>query len=155
MKLCTKEDHNVEVCIIKGSLQGVTVPGLSFFFQKYLVFTTLSIPLRGILMKLKERKISMWRCAYKGSTFQLFLKELRPLTCLFFFFLSLHLLLNPLGDFDETWYQERSHYVDVHIVRVALSNFFKEFWPLDLAFSLKIPSFCNSSLTLLAHFYKT
>jgi hypothetical protein len=37
--------------------------------------------------------------------------------------LSLQLLLNPLGDFDETWYKQRSHYLDVHIVRLVLSNY--------------------------------
>jgi hypothetical protein len=39
--------------------------------------------------------------------------------------LSSQLLLNPSGDFDETWYKERSHCVDVHIIRGALSNIFK------------------------------
>jgi hypothetical protein len=29
--------------------------------------------------------------------------------------LSLQHRLNPLGDFDETWYKERSHIGDVHI----------------------------------------
>jgi hypothetical protein len=29
-----------------------------------------------------------------------------------------------LGDFDETWYKGRSHYVDVHIIRATLSNYF-------------------------------
>jgi hypothetical protein len=38
--------------------------------------------------------------------------------------LSFQLLLNPLEDFDETWYKERSHHVDVYIVRGAQSNFF-------------------------------
>jgi hypothetical protein len=33
--------------------------------------------------------------------------------------ISSQLLLNPMGDFDETWYKERSHCVDVHIVRRA------------------------------------
>jgi hypothetical protein len=28
------------------------------------------------------------------------------------------------GDFDETWYKERSHCGDVHIVRGPLSNYF-------------------------------
>jgi hypothetical protein len=30
-----------------------------------------------------------------------------------------------MGDFDENWYKERSHCVDVHVVRVALSNYFQ------------------------------
>jgi hypothetical protein len=39
---------------------------------------------------------------------------------------------------DESSYKERSHCVDVHIVRGALSNYFlKDLRPLDLAFSLK------------------
>jgi hypothetical protein len=42
-----------------------------------------------------------------------------------------------LGDFDETWYKERLHHVDVHIIRGTISNFFKEVWLLDFAFSLK------------------
>jgi hypothetical protein len=29
-----------------------------------------------------------------------------------------------LGDFDETWYKERSQCGDVHIVREVLSNYF-------------------------------
>jgi hypothetical protein len=32
-------------------------------------------------------------------------------------------VLNLLGDFNETWYKERSHCVDVHIIRGPLSNF--------------------------------
>jgi hypothetical protein len=44
----------------------------------------------------------------------------------------------PFGVFLETWYRERSHCVDVHIVRGALSIlFFKELRLMDLAFSLK------------------
>ena len=39
--------------------------------------------------------------------------------------LSLQLLLNPLRDFDETWYKGRSHYVDVHIVKGPLSYYFQ------------------------------
>jgi hypothetical protein len=39
--------------------------------------------------------------------------------------LSLQLLLNPLRDFDETWYKERSHGVDVHILRGPLSYYFQ------------------------------
>jgi hypothetical protein len=39
--------------------------------------------------------------------------------------LSLQLLLNPLRDFDETWYKERSHCVDVHIIRGPLSHHFQ------------------------------
>jgi hypothetical protein len=31
------------------------------------------------------------------------------------FTLSSQLLLNPLGDFDKTWYKGSSQYVDVHI----------------------------------------
>jgi hypothetical protein len=38
---------------------------------------------------------------------------------------TLQLLLKPLGDFDENWYKERSHCVDVHIVRGTLSNSFQ------------------------------
>jgi hypothetical protein len=30
----------------------------------------------------------------------------------------------PFGDFDETWYKERSHCVDVHIIRGLPSNYF-------------------------------
>jgi hypothetical protein len=30
----------------------------------------------------------------------------------------------PFGNVDETWYKERSHYVDMHIVREALSSYF-------------------------------
>jgi hypothetical protein len=42
------------------------------------------------------------------------------------FTLTSQLLLNPYGDFDETWHKERSHCGDVHtcIVRGALSNYF-------------------------------
>jgi hypothetical protein len=56
----------------------------------------------------------------------LFLKELQPLDLPFSLknTLSMQLLLNPLGDFDETWNKERSHCVDVHIVKGALSNYF-------------------------------
>jgi hypothetical protein len=36
--------------------------------------------------------------------------------------LSSQVLLNLLGDFNETWYKERSHYVDMHIIRGGLSN---------------------------------
>jgi hypothetical protein len=38
---------------------------------------------------------------------------------------SSQLLLNPLGDFNENWYKEGSHCVDVHIIRGTLSNYFK------------------------------
>jgi hypothetical protein len=34
--------------------------------------------------------------------------------------LSSQLLLNPLGDYDETWYKERSYCVDVHVLKRAL-----------------------------------
>jgi hypothetical protein len=33
------------------------------------------------------------------------------------FTLSSHLLLNPLGDFDEIWHKERSHCGDMHICK--------------------------------------
>jgi hypothetical protein len=36
---------------------------------------------------------------------------------------SLQVLLNLLGDFDETWYKERSDCLHVHIVRGAVSNY--------------------------------
>jgi hypothetical protein len=44
MKPGTKKDHIVEMCIItvRGALsnyfQGVTAPGLSYFFEKYFIF---------------------------------------------------------------------------------------------------------------------
>jgi hypothetical protein len=38
--------------------------------------------------------------------------------------LSLQLVLNPLRDFDETWYKERSHCVDKRIIRGPLSYYF-------------------------------
>jgi hypothetical protein len=54
----------------------------------------------------------------RGSCVQLFFKELRPLDLTFSLknTLSLQLFLNPLGDLDETWYEERLQHVDVHIV---------------------------------------
>ena len=73
------------------------------------------------------RKITLCRRAYdKKSLVQLFFKELRPLDFAFSsnYTLSLQLLLNSLGDFDETWYKERSHYIDVHNMREALSIYF-------------------------------
>jgi hypothetical protein len=38
--------------------------------------------------------------------------------------LSLQLLLNPIDEFDGTWYKERLHCIDVHIIRGALSNYY-------------------------------
>jgi hypothetical protein len=76
---------------------------------------------------LVQRKISLCEYTYcKRNPVQSFLKELRPLDLAFSLknTLSLQLLLNTLDDFDETWYKERSHCVDVHIVREALSNYF-------------------------------
>jgi hypothetical protein len=63
----------------------------------------------------------------KGNPIQLFFKELRPQEVAFSLknTLSLQLLLNPLDVFDKTWYKERSHCVDVQIVRGTLSNFFQ------------------------------
>jgi hypothetical protein len=56
---------------------------------------------------------------------QSLLKELWPLEVAFSLKNTfLQFLLNPFGDFDETWYKERSHCVDVHIIREALSNSF-------------------------------
>jgi hypothetical protein len=71
--------------------------------------------------------IALCRCAYsKGSPVQLFLKDVQPLDLALFLknTLSLLLLRNPSGDFDETWYEERSHCVDVHIVKGTLFNCF-------------------------------
>jgi hypothetical protein len=76
---------------------------------------------------LEQRKIILCRCAYcKRNRIQSFYKELRPLDLAFSLknTLSFQLLLNPLGDFDETWYKETSHSVDEHNVRGTLSKFF-------------------------------
>jgi hypothetical protein len=42
--------------------------------------------------------------------------------------LSLQLLLNPLGNFNETWYKERSYCKNVHILSEALSNYFSRIY---------------------------
>ena len=92
MKLGTKKDHNVEMCILQGEccpmfFKGVRALGLRIFHAKYFVFAT------------------------------------PP---------------KPLGDFDETWYKERSQCGDVHIARGVLSDvFLKELGPLDLGFSMQ------------------
>jgi hypothetical protein len=48
--------------------------------------------------------------------------------------LSFQLLINALGDFDETWHKESSHCVDVHIIREALIIVCKRVIPLGLIF---------------------
>jgi hypothetical protein len=57
---------------------------------------------------------------------QLFVKELGPMDLAFSLknTLSSQLLLNPVEDFDETWYKKRLHCADMHIIMGALSNFF-------------------------------
>ena len=97
------------------------------------VFATPPKPFEGFWWNLVQRKITLCRCAYcKGTLVLLLSKELWPLHLAFSLnsTLSLQLLLNPLGDFYETSYKERSHCVDVHIIRGPL----RELWPLDLAF---------------------
>ena len=91
------------------------------------VFVTPPKPFEGFWWNLVQRKITLCRCAYyKGTPVLLLPKELQPLDLAFSVksTLSLQLLLNSLGDFDETWYKERSHCVDVHIIRGPLSNYF-------------------------------
>ena len=61
--------------------------------------------------RIKNGRIMRYRC--------------RPFICPSVpFTLSSQLLLNPWGDFDETWYKERSQCGDVHIARGVLSNVF-------------------------------
>ena len=91
------------------------------------VFATPPKPFEGFWWNLVHRKITLCRCAYcKGTLVLLLSKELWPLDLAFSLksTLSLQLLLNPLGDFYETWYKKRSHCVDVHIIRGPLSNYF-------------------------------
>ena len=91
------------------------------------VLVTPPKPFEGFWWNLVQRKITLCRCAYyKGTPVLLLPKELQPLDLAFSVksTLSLQLLLNSLGDFDETWYKERSHCVDVHIIRGPLSNYF-------------------------------
>ena len=91
------------------------------------VFATPPKPFEGFWWNLVQRKTTLCRCAYyKGTPVPSLSKELQPLDLAFSVksTLSLQLLLNPLGDFDETWYKERSHCVDVHIIRGPLSNYF-------------------------------
>jgi hypothetical protein len=47
------------------------------------------------------------------------------LTCSFFYekYFVFATPPKPFGEFDETWYKERSHYVYVHIIRRALFNY--------------------------------
>jgi hypothetical protein len=54
-----------------------------------------------------------------GSPVQRYLKELCTLDLTFSLknALSSQLLLNPLGDFDKTWYKERSQCAGVHITK--------------------------------------
>jgi hypothetical protein len=89
----------------------------------HFVFSTPPKSFLGFWWNLVQRKITLYRCAYcKGSPVQLFFKMLQTLDLAFT--LSLQFLLKSLEDFDETWYKERSHCVDVYIVRGILSNHF-------------------------------
>ena len=61
MKLGTKKDHNVEMCILQGEcfpvfFKGVKALGLRIFHAKYFVFATPPKPWGGIWMKLGTKK---------------------------------------------------------------------------------------------------
>jgi hypothetical protein len=122
-----ERSHSVDEHIVKGSLFNCFsmsyAPGINFFFEKYFVYATFRKPFWGFLCNLVKRKSTLCECAYcKGSPVQSFSKELKRLDLAFSLknTLFLQVLLNPLGDFNETWYKEGQNFVDVHDIKRAL-----------------------------------